>query len=139
MGSFGTIALKEVLRMLDQCAPDLTIQGDGQETRAFCEVRDFTRGLMNVIDKGVDQNVYHLGSDEEVTIQHLAEAIGRELGRNVRVVPSAGRAGSTPRRCPDLSKVRELGYVPRLALREGLRDTIAWYARWADNTETNGS
>ena len=111
---------------------DLQIQGEGNETRAFCEVRDFTRGLMAVVDKGADQNVYHIGTDEEVSIRELAVAIGTELGREIRIVPSEVRPGGTPRRCPDISKLRQLGYVPQLLLAKGLKDSVAWYAAWAD-------
>ncbi len=124
------------LRRLANAQPsgvlDLVIQGDGHETRAFCEVRDFTRGLMAIVDKGEDQNVYHIGTDEEVSIRELATAIGRELGREIRIVPSEVRPGGTPRRCPALGKLRGLGYAPQLPLKEGLKASVTWYRDWAD-------
>jgi nucleoside-diphosphate-sugar epimerase len=125
------------LRRLANAQPkgvlDLVIQGEGNETRAFCEVRDFTRGLMAIVDKGADQNVYHIGTDEEVSIRQLAVAIGDELKREIRIVPSEVRAGGTPRRCPDIGKLRELGYAPALSLKDGLKASVEWYAAWADN------
>ena len=111
---------------------ELVIQGEGHETRAFCEVRDFTRGLMAIVDRGEDQNVYHIGTDEELSIRDLAVAIGKELGREIRIVPSEVRPGGTPRRCPDIAKLRQLGYAPALNLQQGLKDSVAWYAAWAD-------
>jgi nucleoside-diphosphate-sugar epimerase len=124
------------LRRLANAQPsgvlDLVIQGEGTETRAFCEVRDFTAGLLTVVDKGEDQNVYHIGTDEEVSIRDLAVAIGKELGREIRIVPSEVRPGGTPRRCPELTKLRGLGYAPKLPLAQGLKDSVAWYASWAD-------
>lgn len=124
------------LRRLANAQPtgvlDLVIQGEGNETRAFCEVRDFTRGLMAVVDKGEDQNVYHIGMDEEVSIRELAIAIGKELGREIRIVPSEVRPGGTPRRCPALGKVRGLGYAPELPLAAGLKESVRWYSAWAD-------
>lgn len=124
------------LRRLANAQPsgvlDLTIQGEGHETRAFCEVRDFTRGLLAIVDRGEDQNVYHIGTNEEVSIRQLCTAIGQELGREIRIVPSEVRAGGTPRRCPDIAKLQKLGYTPELPLAKGLKDSVAWYAAWAD-------
>lgn len=124
------------LRRLANARPngvlDLTIQGQGTETRAFCEVRDFTSGLLRVIDQGEDQGVYHIGTDEEVSIRELAQAIAATLGREIRIVPSPAPAGGTPRRCPDIGKLRALGYAPAFPLRTGLERTVSWYAEWAD-------
>ena len=74
------IRLRRLANQQPQGVLDLVIQGEGNETRAFCEVRDFTAGLMAVVDKGEDQNLYHIGTDEEVSIRQLAVAIGKELG-----------------------------------------------------------
>jgi nucleoside-diphosphate-sugar epimerase len=127
-----TVRLRRLANAQHSGVLELQIQGDGRETRAFCEVRDFTRGLVDVIDRGEDQGIYHLGTDEEVTILELSSEIARELNREVRVVPSAVRPGGTPRRCPDITKLRALGYTPELPLRRGLADTVRWYAAWAD-------
>ncbi len=107
------------------------IQGTGEETRAFCEVRDFTDGLLLVLDRGRDQNVYNIGNDEEVEIRDLARMVAATMGREVEIVPTPLRAGGTPRRCPDIEKLRALGYEPKLDLRNGLDDTVAWYDAWA--------
>lgn len=112
---------------------DLQIQGDGSETRAFNNVRDFISGLLIVIDRGEDQTVYHIGTDEEVSIRHLAETIGEQMGLTVRLVTSPRPAGGTPRRCPDIRRLKALGYEPRLRLAEGLREAIDWYSAWADS------
>lgn len=108
------------------------IQGTGEETRAFCEVRDFTDGLLLVLDRGEDRNVYNIGNDEEVDIRTLARFVARKMGREVEIVSTPLRAGGTPRRCPDVGKLRELGYEPKLDLRAGLGDTVAWYRQWAE-------
>ncbi|MBM3328980.1 MAG: NAD-dependent epimerase/dehydratase family protein [Calditrichaeota bacterium] len=107
----------------------LPIQGDGRETRAFCHVRDFTDGLLRVIDKGEDQNVYHIGVDNEVSILQLVLQIGRALGRDIRVIPGEIRPGGTPRRCPDITKLRGLGYNPVVSLEQGVTETVQWYLK----------
>ena len=111
---------------------ELPIQGDGTETRAFNNISDFIEGLLLVVDRGEDRNVYHVGTDEEITIRKLAETIAGKMGLEIRLATSPGRAGGTPRRCPDIGKLRALGYEPRHPLAVGLDETIRWYSDWAD-------
>jgi nucleoside-diphosphate-sugar epimerase len=111
------------------------IQGGGEETRAFCEIRDFTEGLMMVIDQGLDQNVYNIGNDHEISIRELAMLIARKMGCEVRLESGPLMAGGTPRRCPDITKLRALGYRPQLDLQTGLDASIEWYSRWAARSE----
>jgi dTDP-glucose 4,6-dehydratase/UDP-glucose 4-epimerase len=108
------------------------IQGDGHETRAFCEVRDFTAGLLKVVDAGADQNVYHIGNDEEISIRELALLIAKKMGREIEFERTPLRAGGTPRRCPDIAKLRALGYEPKIELAEGLDASIEWYSAWVE-------
>lgn len=103
------------------------IQGDGTETRAFNYISDFTKGLLLIIDKGEDCNVYHIGADDEVSIAELATMTADVMGLNIELVPSGAMPGATPRRCPDIEKLRALGYRPEVTLRAGLEATVAWY------------
>ena len=105
------------------------IQGDGTQTRAFVHIDDFTDGLATVLGKGAHLNIYHVGNDSEITVRRLAELIFDYLGRNFEVVPGALTAGSPCRRCPNIDRLRALGYRPRVTLREGLAGTIDWYLK----------
>jgi nucleoside-diphosphate-sugar epimerase len=107
------------------------IQGSGEETRSFCHVDDLVEGVMIMREKGEHLGIYHVGTEEEVTIADLARRIGAIAGREIAVRPSALLAGSTPRRCPDISKLAALGYSPRVPLTKGLAPTIQWY--WAND------
>jgi UDP-glucose 4-epimerase len=127
-----TVRMRRAMNQAPGRAIDFPIQGDGSETRAFNNVHDFVSGLLLVLDRGADRTVYHIGTDEEVSIRQLAEAIAERLGVTIRLVPSPRREGGTPRRCPDISRLRALGYEPRLRLREGLDEAVRWYSDWAD-------
>ena len=106
---------------------DLPIQGTGKETRSFVFIDDLVDGVACLLDKGEHMNIYHVGTEDEITIADLALRIGKACGVAVRPVPSAPAAGGTPRRCPDISKLVRLGYVPRVPLDAGLARTVAWY------------
>jgi nucleoside-diphosphate-sugar epimerase len=103
------------------------IQGSGEETRSFCHVDDLVQGVLVMRAKGEHLGIYHIGTTEEVTIADLARRIAGIAGREIALAPSAVLQGSTPRRCPDISKLAKLGYRPRVPLDEGLRPTLAWY------------
>jgi nucleoside-diphosphate-sugar epimerase len=103
------------------------IQGTGKETRAFVFIDDFIEGLMCVIEKGTHLGIYHIGTMDEITIEEVAVEVGNYFRRDVVVVPGELRRGSTPRRCPDITELRELGYEPKTKFEDGLRITARWY------------
>jgi nucleoside-diphosphate-sugar epimerase len=118
------------------------IQGSGTETRAYVYITDLIDGVLRVIERGQHLGIYHIGTDQEVTVERLAREIGRCFGRAVEIVPGARLPGSTRRRCPDITKMRGLGYAPAVSLELGLAETVAWYVNQPgspDRTETNGS
>lgn len=103
------------------------IKGDGLQTRAFCYIDDFTEGCARAFLQGEHLGIYHVGTQEEITIRTLAEEIVRQFGREADVQTGPTPEGETPRRCPDITKVSRLGYRPRVSLREGLGLTVPWY------------
>jgi len=120
------------MRMAELCRTSqgkirMPIRGTGQEKRAFCFIDDLVDGVVRVIERGEHLGIYHVGTQDEVTIAHLAGKIAFFLGREVEVIPGEAHEGGTLRRCPDISKARALGYEPRVSLEEGLAMTLPWY------------
>lgn len=103
------------------------IQGDGLQTRAFIYIDDFTDGLMTIIDRGEHMNVYHIGTQEEYTIREVAEAVFAHIGREPDIQAGPAALGGTLRRCPDIGKLRGLGFEPKTSLQDGLGVTTDWY------------
>tara|TARA_Y100000589_G_scaffold20775_1_gene17058 strand:- start:6589 stop:7569 length:981 start_codon:yes stop_codon:yes gene_type:complete len=106
---------------------DLPIQGDGSETRSFCDITDGARGAFLAGELGENGNIYHVGTEEEVSIKHLVETIGDVMGVKINVVAGELRAGGTPRRCPGIEKLGALGYTPRYSFREAVERCVSWY------------
>jgi len=103
------------------------IKGDGLQTRAFIHVDDFTEGLLAMIDKGQHLGIYHIGNPQELAMADLARAILAEFGREPAFMHEAAFAGETRRRCPDIAKIKALGWSPRISLSQGLPGVVAWY------------
>lgn len=129
------------LRLLDmpeatEAAPQpFTIQGTGEETRAFVYVDDFVDGFLRVVALGTGRTVYNVGTDVEVAIRDVVALVAGALGRHIIIAPGPLQSGSTDRRCPDISRVRALGFAPRVSLPEGIAATVAWYQ---DNRDERG-
>ncbi|MBQ7730624.1 MAG: SDR family oxidoreductase, partial [Lentisphaeria bacterium] len=108
---------------------DITIYGDGSQTRSFCCVSDLVAGLeaMMQTPDSVTGPV-NLGNPGEFTVRELAETIIRITGSKSRIVYKPLPQDDPARRKPDVSFARELlGWTPRIALEDGLRQTIDYF------------
>jgi nucleoside-diphosphate-sugar epimerase len=115
------------LRLINQEGDNFPIQGSGQESRSFIYIDDFIDGLMLVINRGEHLGIYHIGTQEEVTMIELAQWTAEALGKKIQVVPGPLQPGSVLRRCPDISKIRKMGFEPKFSLKSGLKQTALWY------------
>ena len=112
------------------------IQGQGNETRSFIYIDDFTDGLMLVLEKGKPNEIYHIGTQDEISVRDLALQVVALFGRQPRFQHLPLQAGSTPRRCPDVGKLRSLGFAPKTSLPAGLKQTFDWYTKHAHLFQT---
>jgi UDP-glucose 4-epimerase len=71
--------------------------------------------------------IYHIGDEREVSIREIAHLVAAASGREIRIVPGQLQPGSTSRRCPDVRKLKRLGFEPMVSLEDGVRRTAAWY------------
>jgi UDP-glucuronate decarboxylase len=114
---------------------ELTIYGDGSQTRSFCYVDDLIEGLvrlMNVEESAsASINVHdpvNMGNANEFTMRELAAEVTRAVGVEVEVRYCELPADDPRQRRPDLSKASELlGWAPEIQLSEGLRRTVAYF------------
>ncbi len=122
-----------IVRMKEMCKDNkerrmqFPIQGDGTQTRSFIFIKDFIEGLMTVIEKGMHLEIYNIGTMEEVSIAEVAHMVGNYFAKDVVIVPGKPAQGGVLRRCPDISKLRSLGFTPRISLKEGIEITAEWY------------
>lgn len=121
--------LERALALRAKCGQNapFVIEGSGAETRAFAYVDDVVEGIIRMYHKGGHREVYHIGNDHEVTITHLAKLVGAAFDMRLEIVHGPQPVGATPRRCPDISKIRSLGYEPKIDLAEGIKRTAMWY------------
>jgi UDP-glucuronate decarboxylase len=108
---------------------DITIYGDGTQTRSFCYVDDLVEGLIRLMETS-DEAVgpVNLGNPEEFTIRQLAEIVVEITGSASKIVHRPLPTDDPKQRQPEISKAQELlGWRPTVPLREGLTKTAAYF------------
>lgn len=110
---------------------DLTIYGDGSQTRSFCYVDDTVAGFRKLMDAdGLDGEVVNIGQENEITIAELAEIIRDVCRSSSDVVYESLPTDDPSRRRPDISRARELlGWEPSVSLVDGLRRTAEYFGQ----------
>ena len=110
---------------------EITIYGEGNQTRAFCFVSDMVDGLIRLMDTPDDfTGPVNLGNPVEMTIRELAERIIALTGSSSKLVFRPLPQDDPVQRRPDISLARKaLGWEPKIALDEGLKATIDYFDR----------
>ena len=107
----------------------IKIQGTGNETRSFNYINDFVGGVKLLINKRLKFETFNIGNNEEVKINYLVKKIMKKMNVNLKIKYQNLTKGSTSRRCPNINKIKKLGYKINYPLDKGLEDTIIWYLK----------
>lgn len=102
----------------------LTVYGDGSQTRSFTYVTDVVAGMMVAAEYGKVGGVYNIGSDQEVRISDLARLVLSSMGRSLPLEYHPLPPDDPARRSADITKIRQLGWSPKVNLEDGLRAMV---------------
>ena len=100
------------------------IQGTGNEKRSFIFIDDFISAFDKIFTKGKNLEIYNIGTTEIVKIKELAKKIAKIFNIKIKLKKGKQLEGGTRIRCPDISKIKKLGFKPRFNLGQGLRKII---------------
>ena len=109
---------------------DITLYGDGQQSRSFCYVDDLVNGILSMMNSDPDfHGPVNLGNPDEFTIRELAELVVELSGSASKIINARPLPEDDPtQRQPDITLAREkLDWQPSIKLREGLSKTIDWF------------
>lgn len=112
---------------------DITIYGDGNQTRSFCYVDDLIEGMVRFMNCNDFLGPVNIGNPSEFTIRELAEKIIRLTGSKAQIIKCQLPSDDPRQRQPDISLAREkLGWQPAIPLDEGLEKTIDYFRKTLD-------
>ncbi len=110
---------------------DITLYGDGSQTRSFCYVDDLIEAMVRMMDTAAGlTGPINIGNPREFTIRELAERVLALVGGTSQLVYRPLPSDDPRQRQPDITQARAvLGWEPRIGLDDGLRETIAYFRR----------
>ncbi len=110
---------------------DITVYGDGTQTRSFCYITDTVRAILLAIrNKKMKGEVLNIGNPTEISITELAKKILQITNSRSRITFKPRSKDDPERRCPDIRKAKNiLGWQPIVSLDEGLQRTISWFKK----------
>ncbi|HSK09385.1 MAG TPA: UDP-glucuronic acid decarboxylase family protein [Vicinamibacterales bacterium] len=109
---------------------DVTVFGDGTQTRSFCYVSDLVAGIIKLMEAPGVNDPVNIGNPHEMTLVQMAETIIRMTGSKSRIVFGPLPTDDPKVRQPDISRARTLlGWEPKVPLEEGLATTIEYFRK----------
>ena len=102
----------------------LKIKGTGKEIRSFIHIDDFVNAFGLIFEKGKHMEIYNIGTQNKITILNLVKLIGKILNKKILIKKKNSFKGGTNIRCPDISKIRKLGFKEKITLKNGLKKII---------------
>ncbi len=109
---------------------DITIYGDGSQTRSFCYVDDLVEGMIRIMEQEDSVGPINLGNPSEFTIKQLAEKVLEKTASDSRLIEEPLPEDDPTQRRPDISLVKSLtNWTPKIELDEGLDKTIAYFKK----------
>jgi UDP-glucuronate decarboxylase len=107
---------------------DITVYGEGQQTRSFCYCDDLIEGFVRLMNQDTAIGPMNIGNPDEFTILELAEKVIAQVGSKSKLVFEPLPSDDPQQRQPDITQARKvLGWEPKVTLDEGLKPTIAYF------------
>lgn len=119
-------------KILSQRSKDeiiLDIQGTGEETRSFIYIDDFINAFELVLNNGKNLNIYNIGTEEEVSINQIIKCLSNVINKKINIINTEKTYGSTKRRCPNIEKIKSLGFVSTFKLEDGIKKIYESYKK----------
>jgi GDP-L-fucose synthase len=110
-------------------AKAVTVWGTGTPLREFLHVDDLVNASLFLMDNYQGNDFFNVGYGDEVTIKELAELVKRVVGYEGELVFDSTKPNGTPRKLTDISRIKALGWSPKITLEEGIRTTYEWFCQ----------
>lgn len=121
-----------VSNFINQCLSEknITIYGDGSQTRSFCYVDDMINGLIKLMNNNISNGPINLGNPHEMTIKDLALKIKEKTKSNSKIIFKEIPSDDPKKRKPDITKAKNvLKWIPKVDLESGLEKTIEYFTQ----------
>jgi GDP-L-fucose synthase len=116
--------------------PQVVIWGSGTPRREFLHVDDLASASVFLLENYDSPDTINVGVGEDLSIRELAELLADVIGYQGELVQDTSKPDGTPRKVLDVSRLKGLGWEPRIGLREGIAETYAWFLEHSSELRT---
>ena len=107
----------------------VTVWGSGKPLREFLNVDDLADACIFLMDHYEGDDFFNVGYGEEVTIMELAHLVKQTVGFDGEIIMDVSKPDGTMRKLTDISRIKALGWEPKITLEEGLKETYMWFQK----------
>ena len=125
--------LPAMIRKFHEATDKVTLWGDGSAMREFLHVDDLAEACYVCMQDYNEPESINIGTGEDVTIKELAETVSDIVGNKI-IWWDDSKPNGTPRKVLNVSKLKSLGWEPKISLRDGIKSTYEWYKEHADTS-----
>jgi GDP-L-fucose synthase len=111
----------------------VTVWGSGTPRREFLHVDDLADAILYLLHAYDAEPIVNIGWGEDITIRELAELVLSVIGYRGRLILDSSKPDGAPRKLLDVTRQTNLGWKPRIALKEGIAQTYAWFKEHSDD------
>jgi GDP-L-fucose synthase len=112
----------------------VTLWGTGTPRREFLHVEDMAAATVFLMQHYSEEQFVNVGSGEDLSILELAQMVARASGFQGKIVTDPGKPDGTPRKLMDVSRLKAMGWQPKIDLREGIERTVREYRAQVEST-----
>jgi nucleoside-diphosphate-sugar epimerase len=121
--------IRKVHEAKTQNRREVVIWGTGTPRREFLHTRDLADALRFLLENYDSPQIINVGCGYDITVRELALLVAKVVGVDAELVFDTSKPDGTPRKLLDISRLRQLGWQPRISLEDGVRDTYQWFLR----------
>jgi GDP-L-fucose synthase len=107
----------------------VTLWGTGSPYREFLHVDDMATATLFTLENDLEDDLYNVGFGSDVSIKELAELVQSIVGHNGKIIWDTTKPDGAPKKLMDSSKLRSLGWEPKITLEEGIKMTYDWFLK----------
>ena len=112
------------MKKINKNKRNFDIMGTGKEIRSFIHINDFINAFSLILRKAKHLEIYNIGTEEKIRINKLALLISKLMNKKIFIKRKKIAKGSTRMRCPNITKIKKIGFVKRISLKKGLENII---------------
>ena len=127
--------IRRFVEATDKNAPTVTVWGTGNARREFLYVDDMADACVFLMEKYSDERIINIGYNKDYTIRELVENIAETVGYTGEIVWDTTKPDGTPKRILDSTRLFDMGWTPKVSLKEGLTKSVNWYKLHKDETK----